>query len=126
MPTVHQLSYIKHTYCESGALHKVIPLCAGCSASKTMHHLPLRALGQHPVIRQRDPQDGRKEDTYFREAQTEVQREQASRLSCPSERHSGVSNHQAQVLSLCHAVLPPLIRDNAPLIHLYVEFQTIW
>ena len=119
MPSVHQVSYIKHTYCESRALHKVITLCSGCSASKIIHHLPLRALGQHPGIRQRDPHEGRKEDTYLREEQTEVQREHASSLSCPSERHSGVSNHQAYVFSLCHAVPPPLIRDNALLIHFH-------
>ena len=79
----------------SSALHIVVPLCVGCSYSKIIHHLPLRALGQHTGIRQRDPRDGRKEVTYLGEEPTEVQREQASSLSCPSERHSGVANHQA-------------------------------
>ena len=127
MPSVHQVSYIKHTYCESRAVHKVITLCSGCSASKIIHHLPLRALGQHPGIRQRDPHEGRKEDTYLREEQTEVQREHASSLSCPSERHSGVSNHQAYVFSLCHAVPPPAHKGQCPINPFpQVEFQAIW
>ena len=49
----------------SSALHIVVPLCAGCSYSKIIHHLPLRALGQHPEVRQRGPSDGRREDTYL-------------------------------------------------------------
>lgn len=63
MPSVRQVSYIEHTYCESGALHRVIPVRRMFYQQYNCITFP-SGLWASTLGSGRDPSDDKWGDTY--------------------------------------------------------------